>query len=327
MKQIPFKYFLLCIVSVSLIVGSCSKDDDDTKTLKETFFEIENASFVNSNFPEASTSDQTPVINSIYGNGSVLAGGSNPITINTSSEINSVIVGVQDEKGYFEIPVSATKTLNSEYIVFLIMSQELELDNFTIIVAVINSEGLVSAHQTISVSLIEAGTGQLQVSCSWDQTNDVDLHLVEPNGTEIYYGNSYSSNGGELDVDSNADCYIDNINNENITYGEDAIVESGEYIVRVDLYSNCSVVNNTNYVVTVYYNGTAISPSTGQNPYYGSFAPGDADYGGAGSGETVVRFNISSSKSYVEKSDFMLSYKFDYPDGKESKPKNLSPNK
>ena len=319
-----FKLSLLLLLCVSFGFNSCDKDEDETKPLSETYFQIEDADFLNSEFPASSTSVDAPSISSIYGNSNILAGGSNPLTINTSSSISHVLVGVNEEKGYFKIPVSSNKSTNSIYIVYLIFSQELEFDDFSIVVAVINDNGLVSSHEYINVSKIEAGTGKLQISCSWDKPNDVDLHLVEPNEEEIYFGNSYSDNGGDLDVDSNPDCVLDNINNENITYSETATVESGEYIVRVDLYSNCSVAGNTNYVVTAHYNGQAISPKYGQNPYYGSFTSEDADYGSEGSGYTVMKFDIGSSKNT---SDMVFSegIRFEYPHNNTDKPKNLSP--
>lgn len=323
MKKNQSTYLFTLIVTLLLAFYSCD-DSDDAKTLSETYFDIENANFINSNFPEASTSQDAPVITSLYGNASVLAGGSNPLTINTSSDIKSVIVGVKGEKGYYEISAGSQKSTNSVYIIYLIISQELELENFSIVVAIIGTNELISSHEVINVSKVEAGTGKLQISCSWDKPNDVDLHLVEPDGTEIYYGNSSSSSGGELDVDSNADCAIDNINNENITYGESSVLMTGEYIVRVDLYSNCSVNGETNYIVTAHYNGQTITPTFGQIPYYGSFSAEDADYGGEGSGKTVLKFEIGSSKS-AQEVVLHESFRFEYPADKSIKPKNLSP--
>jgi len=45
------------------------------------------------------------------------------------------------------------------------------------------------------------GNGQLRISMTWDVMGDLDLHVVPPCGTEIYYGRLMAC-GGELDVDS-----------------------------------------------------------------------------------------------------------------------------
>jgi len=45
------------------------------------------------------------------------------------------------------------------------------------------------------------GNGQLRFTLTWDVMADLDLHVVPPCGTEIYYGN-LSSCGGTLDRDS-----------------------------------------------------------------------------------------------------------------------------
>ncbi len=287
---------LFCITLVLAITG-CKKDDVKNK-LEESYFVVENGTFTNADIPASSGSLSAPVISSVYGNPSILEGGSNPISLQTSSTFKEVIVGVQDVKGYFTIQEAGSG--DGTVLLILLFSQTLENNSFTIVIALRDAQGLVSAHSTIYVTKIEAGTGRLQVSCSWDKSNDVDLHLVEPNGEEIYYGNDYSANGGDLDVDSNADCYLDYINNENITYSDDAIIESGKYTVRVDFYSNCSVATNTNFIVTTRYNGQIITATSGTNPYSGSFTPSEADGGGSGDGRQVMTFTIAPGKSEIQ---------------------------
>lgn len=302
----------LLALTLSLVFTGCKKDDeDDTDVVNEiekSYFNVENGSYQDAAFPAESESDQAPVINSLNGNASILEGGSNPLTIQTTSAVNDVLIGVQGENGYYTLPVENLKSLDNEILVILLFSQNFKADSFVIIIALRDDQNLVSAYETINVSRIEAGTGVLQVSCSWDQPNDVDLHLVEPSEVEIYYGMDQSENGGLLDVDSNAGCSIDNINSENITYSEESIVENGTYIVRVDLYSNCDVTSNTNYTVTAWYQGQLISTTSGNNPYSGSFNPEDEDYGDEGAGVQVMEFSIASTK------DAQLSkgYKFVY---------------
>lgn len=302
---------MLFSISATVVFTACKKDKDESSenTLEKSYFTIANSTFQGANFPDAS-SGNAPVINSIYGNSSVLEGGSNPISIETSSNIKEILVGVKGIKGYYSSPILSSKSTEATRLIILLFSQELASDSFEIVFALRNSDGLVSAPKIIKVTRIAAGTGKLQVSCSWDKLNDVDLHLVEPTGEEIYYGWDQSANGGWLDVDSNPDCYIDSINNENITYADTAIVAAGKYIVRVDLYSNCNIPNNTNFSVTARYNGQLIVPVTGTNPYLGTFSPSDEDYGGEGDGREVMTFSIAAAKSLGMD---QRKLKFDYP--------------
>ena len=323
------KLVLIFFFVIALGFNSCKKDDgkDVHQDFKDKYFEISDAVFVNEAMPNASSDSDAPTIQSIFGNHSVLSGGSNLISIGSTSNISYLLVGIEGITGYYKLSVSDLDKLSGNiYLFYLLMSQDLQLQNFTILVAILSNDNLVSQHSEVQVSQIEAGTGLLQVNCTWDKLNDVDLHLLEPSGEEIYYSNSYSANGGELDVDSNASCDIDGINNENITYSGDAIVVDGQYTVRVDLYSNCSVSGGTNYIVTAYYDGSLISTSSGSNPYMGTFTSSDQDYGENGSGKTVMKFTIDSSlKSASMNRLNLLSFK--YPEGSQSKPKNLSPQK
>lgn len=310
MKKALMMFAMLCMVAS---FNSCKKDNKQPDNLiQKSYFTIDNATFVNSGFPTSSPSG-APVISSVFGNGSVLEGGSNPISITTGSTIKEVLVGVQGKNGYYKVPSSALKSTTQTYLTFLLFSQNFEMDNFIILIAIVDNAGLISEQQTINVSRIVAGTGKLQVSVSWNQPNDLDLHLVEPNLTDINWDNDQSTNGGLLDVDSNAACYIDGINNENVTYSANAVVEKGKYMVRICLFKSCLVTATTNYVVTARLDGNLITPTLGKNPYYGTVAAAHAyiDGDGVSEGETVMEFNIASTKSASVGGQKMI--KFSYP--------------
>jgi len=73
--------------------------------------------------------------------------------------------------------------------------------------------------------------GKLKITLLWNFPGDMDLHVKEPNGTEIFYRNKKdSATGGQLDVD-NTDG--GNRSAENI-YWENP--PKGEYVVSVVYY-------------------------------------------------------------------------------------------
>jgi len=45
----------------------------------------------------------------------------------------------------------------------------------------------------------------VQITLSWTGAADLDLWVIEPSGTRIYYGDPASPSGGQLDVDNRCD--------------------------------------------------------------------------------------------------------------------------
>jgi uncharacterized protein YfaP (DUF2135 family) len=161
------------------------------------------------------------------------------------------------------------------------VGQEVSLGTIQLAFAVGASRSTIGSYAVQSLNLISVGAGEVQVSVSWNSAADVDLHVVEPNGDEVYYGSTTSGTGGELDLDSNAACGSDGPRNENITWPT-GNAPAGEYIVRVDYWDSCEATQ-TDYVVTVHVRG--------QEPqiFSGSFT-GPGDGGGLGSGVEITRF-------------------------------------
>ena len=288
--------FVMILLFLGGAIVSCSKDkNDDTLSRAEFskhYFDIANGDFNGNRLPGSNS--QSLEVTGITGNSTVLAGGSNLIHLSGSDNATKVIVGVKDQKGYFTVPMTAGRggenrgTMSMTDLQLLI--GQLATGTFTIAFAVSDGQGNYSEYQYLVVNLMAAGTGKLQVSLLWDQLNDVDLHLIEPNGEEIYFGNKTSSHGGKLDVDSNAACNIDGINNENIYYEDsaDVTIPYGEYEVLVDLWSNCNIVPNTGYSVVVTYGGSRIATTQGSNPHTGVLTPATTDM------VSVMKFNIQA---------------------------------
>lgn len=101
-----------------------------------------------------------------------------------------------------------------------------------------------------------AKTGAITISLMWDNYNDIDLHCIDPNGEEIFYGHRNSKSGGELDVDMNAGGPISNEPVENI-YWDNSKAKKGKYVVYINHFANhqCyGCIDPTNYTVVVKQN-------------------------------------------------------------------------
>lgn len=80
--------------------------------------------------------------------------------------------------------------------------------------------------------------GVLRVSLEWYNYDDLDLHIVEPGGNEIYYGRKRSPfTRGELDVDMNAGGRSSRTPVENIIYPDSSTLAKGDYRVFVRNFS------------------------------------------------------------------------------------------
>jgi len=92
---------------------------------------------------------------------------------------------------------------------------------------------------TIERRLGEAAAkgGDIQISLSWNNYNDLDLHCVDPKGEEIWFSHTISAQtGGVLDVDRNAQAPYTPTPVENI-YWPDRGAPPGLYKVFVVYYA------------------------------------------------------------------------------------------
>ncbi len=214
---------------------------------------------------------------SVTSSGTVINGGSVMVRIEGDGDFDRVVVAIDGAGGYFEVTLpDAVAAVN----LLITLSQVIGADQFAFLYAVGSADDI-GAYAEVAATVVSVGTGELQVSVSWDAPSDVDLHVLDPDGDEVFYGSPAVASGGELDLDSNAACFIDNVNNENITW---ATAPDGTYTVRLDYFADCEVAES-NYAVTVQRAGR--DPET----FTGVFT-GAGDSGGVGSGIDITTFTM-----------------------------------
>jgi hypothetical protein len=107
--------------------------------------------------------------------------------------------------------------------------------------------------------------GEVEVSLDWSNRNDLDLHVFDPHGFEVFYGQKQSREGGNLDVDANMAPPFTRTPVEHIVwpYGRAPI---GRYMVVVKHYRNHGDPDPTRYHVEVREHGRVTEYSGSIDP-------------------------------------------------------------
>jgi len=85
----------------------------------------------------------------------------------------------------------------------------------------------------------DLGTGDVQITLTWPEHTDIDLHVIEPSGEEIWYYHTTSATGGQLDRDNYCSNWIAGYP-ENI-YWPTGSSPTGTYQVNVVYYDDCDL--------------------------------------------------------------------------------------
>lgn len=191
--------------------------------------------------PAPSGSTDAPVLydsnyDLIGSNGSSLYIPLNLTATNTIAGVYAQIVGSQQ---YYDIPLIQ---VSGSWVLSIGLPGNLLEGDFELAYCVYDQTGLVSSVIRRQVTVVRLGSGDLQINLTWDTPTDFDLHVIDPNGEEIYYGNTNSISGGVLDRDD-----TNGFGPENIYWLQTA--PNGTYTVMVHDYDY--YYDEINYTVTI----------------------------------------------------------------------------
>ncbi|MCU1450170.1 MAG: hypothetical protein JWP02_2340, partial [Acidimicrobiales bacterium] len=110
---------------------------------------------------------------------------------------------------------------------------------------------------------LNLGSGDVQATLLWANGSDLDLHVVDPRGDEIYFSRPQSASGGTLDHDDTAGCNSTGTHVENVFWPRGG-APSGRYRVFVKNYDPCPAPAQYELKVTV--GGQVIYDRTGTLP-------------------------------------------------------------
>jgi len=253
-----------------------------------------------------------PVVRSLSASGKIFPGAvGRTVSGSASSETATVLVGLDGDMGHYIVPVSGPDADNQPDLLWSAngaLSAEAPTGSLLLrarAVATDGTQGPATA-QALTVQAT-AVTGTLVVSLGWDTEADLDLHVVTPALTsdgkliELWsnsrtalpprpalQGGAYTDDelamAGIYDFDSNAQCLIDGLRNENVFWTVPP--PGGHYVVRVDTFNMCSQ-QVAHWTVTVTLDDQVLGT------YRGTSTDTDTRFAhGAGAGLTVGEFDL-----------------------------------
>ena len=114
-----------------------------------------------------------------------------------------------------------------------------------------------------AIQTVDLSNADIVATVKWTGASDVDLHVIDGKGQEVYYANPTTAEGGHLDLDSNAGCAIDNVNQETISWPQGK-APTGPYTVSVQYYDDCGVASSP-------YTGTVKVKGQNDRSFSGTF--------------------------------------------------------
>lgn len=220
------------------------------------------------------------------------------------STANSVLLALDGDRGYWVavagVPSTDDPTL-PRFDVRAGFSRLIAAGTRTLMAAAVDAHGHVGtpAKMQLDVGAAPVPAGPMVISLSWNGSADLDLHVVDPDGVEIFarHPSGYrpppppaipdptaADNAPLLDDDSNAACVVDARDQENVVWK--LAPASGHYVVRVDAASLCGLPY-ADWRVDRVVDGAAVASASGEAI--------DADTRGehdAGAGRTALEFDV-----------------------------------
>jgi len=183
---------------------------------------------------------------------SIVTGLPGRLEIGSDAPFTRIVLAVPGSNGYWEIILPSAVT---QIQVVVTGANSLPSSQFNARASVGNLDGLGQPAEQ-AVHAVDLENSDVAVVLRWNAYSDVDLHVTDPNGNEVYFASPTSPEGGRLDLDSNAACHIDGANQEVISWPLNA-APAGEYKVVVDYWSDCGVARS-DYSVTYMVRGQTV---------------------------------------------------------------------
>ena len=225
----------LLLVSTLIACQQASTDPGSAAWLR-----VAGAQYVPASLPAADGGPEIVALS--LADGTIFAGAiDRPLLGTLPSDATAAAIGLRGDRGYFLVPAgipdTETPTLPS-LSARLSFSLDLPPGEALLLVSAVDARGRFGPPRSLALSVAPAPppSGRLLFRLAWPDPVDLDLHVVEPSGAEVWAG--ARSADGAIDVDVSSQCAVGGLGRETIRYPLEA--PPGRYLVRVDTFSLCA---------------------------------------------------------------------------------------
>jgi len=267
------------LASAWLLAGSAACAGASSDPGLGAWLRVDPAQFVPGPMPEP---DGGPEILSARVPHNTLQVGSVHDHVTGSAEVSATAIAIArvPDSGYWIVTTGIPTTEEPDvpsYYATLGLARDFPLGPFELALSAVDRAGHFGPRTTLQ---LEAATlvddAELAVELRWDNLADLDLHVQDPQGTDVWSSNINSwvrpgpgsaradagawQAGGQLDFDSNASCSGDGLDSERVRWP--SAPPAGEYQVRVVTASLCGRAA-AHWTVTVRLRGQQLMAASG----------------------------------------------------------------
>jgi hypothetical protein len=270
-------------LGVALALCACGGGVDSTGT--DALLRVPGAQFIPGELPQASGGPAVlqASINRVDVNPGQL---DRTVTVTTPPGTSGVLLAIQGDAGYWVVPAGGPDPQQSNQLKNQIpvnFSPALPSGSLPLLVQATTPDGAAGPAFVIPLQASAAVQAGLSFTLTWDTEADLDLHVVDPLGNEIYWDH-IAADGGLLDFDSNQSCIIDGVRRESVSWA--SAPPSGRYQALVDTPSLCSAAT-AHWKLQATMNGAQLASVQGQSISFDT-----RGFHGRGAGLLVLELDV-----------------------------------
>jgi hypothetical protein len=274
-----------------LLLAGVSACDPGRRTGAEAALQVDDALFAAGPFP---LERGGPQVRSAVSDHRVVAPGATGERLRGTLDgaATGFLIGLEGDVGHWRLPAALPEVIEPDLPTFdlrFALSYDLASGPLVLLLAAVDADGRSGPVWPLELEAqpVPAAAAELVFSLAWQRSADLDLHVIDPQGEEIWAENPSAgprsgAEAGRFAGDAGAGCR-DGSRRESVLFPRPA---QGRYTVRVDVFSLCGAASAP-WVVDAVWRGEVLHRAQGLARRSGTRFPH-----GAGAGWTVLEVEV-----------------------------------